>query len=164
MWIGHRHGRLPWGQTRFEIIWSPNSLDRIAWFFKYPCVLICKYGVRCGHNNRYSKLSVVKGKHDPSCTETINTHAHAHTSTEADINEHWYFLLWDYFIWKRLEHSVICSFGSYFIQRKSYFTSQSSQLWGLMSLFPAPPCYLVPALQNLLLNLNYNLCLWLKLK
>lgn len=59
--------------------------------------------------------TVVKGKHDPSCTETINTHAHAHTSTEADINEHWYVLLWDYFIWKRL-----VTFSHLFIQDLLY--------------------------------------------
>lgn len=39
LWVRPWRGRSPRGLTIFGTIWSPNSLDRIAWFFKYRCGL-----------------------------------------------------------------------------------------------------------------------------
>lgn len=100
-----------------------------------------------------SVLRLSAGKHDSSCTETINAHAHAHTSTEAEINELIFLIMRLFYLEKAYNiqsfvHSGATIYRKRVISLLSYYSCED---------LPAPPCYLVLALQNLLLNLNYNL-------
>lgn len=166
------------------MIWSSKSLDRIAWFFTYPCVLttinnilqdvvgICKHRVRCGHKWTDTQNICNQGQ-AWSITHRNNPHAHErerehtcsgvhtrtgmHTQRQKSLNtdtSHYEIILCG----KGQYHSAICLFRSYYMQRKSYFTPQSSQLWGLASLLPASPCYLVP-----IQNLQFRISSWIRI-
>lgn len=123
VWIRPWLGRSPLGLTIFRTIWSPNSLDRIARFFKYPCGLttinnilqtMVKHPSAWGQMwpNMYQYSEYLQSRtsmiHHEKCTKIINTHTH--TQRQKSTNTKISLTPWDYFIWKRpvpFSHSFV---------------------------------------------------------